>query len=180
MILPIVYYGQPVLRVKCPLVPLPDDSLENLAKDMLETMEDANGIGLAAPQIGKELNMAVIDLSGDKDAASYVYLDGKEVDIDAVMPLVFCNPVLTLSGERERENEGCLSIPGIQAGVMRPVEVKMEYQGIDGKEHVLEADGLLGRAIQHETDHLNGILFVDRISPAAKIGVRKKLKNLFP
>ena len=178
MVLQITQYGNPVLRRKCSKIEEVDESIRKLAEDMIETMVDANGVGLAAPQIGEDIRMAVVDVSHDPECISFLKVNGADAKMEDVMPLVFINPELELDGPRETETEGCLSIHDIQAKVRRPSMVKATLPQLDGSVIELESDGLLARALQHEVDHLNGILFVDRISPAAKLSVKRKLKRL--
>lgn len=178
MILPIIQYGDPVLRIRCQPVGGVDDGLRELADNMIETMIEAHGIGLAAPQVGVDLRFAVVDVSHDPDCITYLRVNGEEATLEDVMPLVFFNPKLELLGEKETMEEGCLSIHEIRASVRRPEELKGTFHLLDGSKIELETDGLLARAIQHEVDHLNGVLFVDRISAAAKVTMRGKLRRL--
>lgn len=178
MVLEITQYGDSVLRKKCQKIEAVDDTITKLAEDMLETMIDANGVGLAAPQVGKDIRLAVIDVSHDPECVTFLKVDGKDANMEDVMPLVFINPELELDGPRESDMEGCLSIDDIRANVRRPSIVKAKLPQLDGSVIELETDGLLSRAIQHEVDHLNGILFVDRISPAAKVSIKRKLRRL--
>lgn len=178
MILEICQYGDPVLRKKCEPVEDVNETIRQLADDMIETMEDANGVGLAAPQIGKDIRMAVVDVSHDPECISFLKVDGEDVKMEDYMPLVFINPELELTGPREADTEGCLSIQEVTSKVSRPSIVKAKLPQLDGSVIELETDGLLSRAIQHEVDHLNGVLFVDRLSPASKLGVKRKLKKL--
>ncbi len=178
MILEITQYGNPVLRKKCRKVTEVDDELRTLTQNMLETMADAHGVGLAAPQVGIDIRLAVIDVSHDPECISFLKVDGKKTALAEIMPLVFLNPELEFGKEKERLEEGCLSIYEIKAPVKRPFVVEAKLEMLDGRVIELECDGLLARAIQHETDHLNGILFVDRLSPAAKISMKKRLKVL--
>ena len=178
MIRDIVQYGHPVLRQRCRPVTEADGSLAELAKDMLETMVDANGVGLAAPQIGIDLRMAVIDISHDPESISFFKVDGKDADVLEYMPLVFINPEIEFGQAKEWGQEGCLSIHGIRAEVRRPAEVKATLPQLDGSTLVIETDGLLARALQHEIDHLNGVLFVDRLSAASKVTLKNRLKRL--
>lgn len=178
MILEIVQYGHPVLRERCAPVKEVDDKLKSLVDDMLETMYDAQGVGLAAPQIGMAIRLAVVDVSHDPECISFLKVDGKDADLSAIMPLVFINPEMEFGKEQEKDTEGCLSISEIRADVRRPASIKARLPQLDGSVLELETDGLLARAIQHETDHLNGVLFIDRVSPAAKVSVRRKLKRL--
>lgn len=178
MILEIVQYGHPVLRKKCQPVAEVDSTIHQVAADMLETMIDANGVGLAAPQVGIDLRMAVIDVSHDPECVSYLKVNGVEVELKSIMPLVFINPELELGKDFEFETEGCLSIDGIRAEVRRPADVKATLTLLDGSVIVVETDGLLARALQHEIDHLNGILFIDRLNAASKVSVKNRLKRL--
>ena len=178
MILDIVQYGEAVLRKKCTAITEVNSSLEKLVTDMLETMVDAEGIGLAAPQIGKSIRLAVIDVSHDPRCVSFFKVDGEDANLIDHMPLVFLNPELELSGPKEAENEGCLSIQEVRAKVKRPTIVKASLPQLDGSVKVIETDGLLARAIQHEVDHLNGLLFTDRLATTTKARLKKKLKEL--
>lgn len=178
MLLDIVQVGDPVLREKCTEVSDINEDIITLAENMLETMYHANGVGLAAPQIGRALRMAVIDVSHDPECISFMTVNGEEVDMMDHMPLVFINPVMELDGPRSVETEGCLSIRGVRAPVGRPSIVRVKLQQLDGSTIEIETDGLLARAFQHEIDHLDGILFLDRLSPAAKMAIRKQLKSL--
>lgn len=178
MLLDIVQIGDPVLREKCAEITEITEEIVTLAENMLETMYHANGVGLAAPQIGRALRLAVIDVSHDPECVNFLTINGEEVDMMEHMPLVILNPILELDGPRAVETEGCLSIRGVRAPVGRPSIVRVKFQQLDGSEIELETDGLLARAFQHEIDHLDGILFLDRLSPAAKMAIRKQLKSL--
>jgi peptide deformylase len=178
MILPIVQYGAPILRKKCRPVEEVDANLENLVEDMIETMHDASGVGLAAPQVAVDLRLAIVDVSHDPDSVGYLRINGRDTPLEDLMPLVFMNPDLEGEGDREAVEEGCLSIHDIRAKVIRPSAIRGDLTLLDGSRIRIETDGLLARAIQHETDHLNGILFVDRLSAAAKLSIRGKLKRL--
>lgn len=178
MILPIVQYGHPVLRERCKPVEEVTEEIRTLAADMLETMYDANGVGLAAPQIGVALRLAVIDVAHDPECITFLKVNGEDAALESIMPLIFINPELELVGEKERDAEGCLSIRDLRAEVTRPNAVKATLPQFDGSVLVIETDGLLARALQHETDHLNGVLFIDRLSPATKLSIKRKLKRL--
>jgi peptide deformylase len=178
MILDIVQYGEPVLRKKCVPVTEVDAELEKLVSDMIETMIDADGIGLAAPQIGRDIRLAIVDVSHCNECVSFFKVDGKDANLSDHMPLIFLNPEIELSGPKEAESEGCLSIQEIRAKVSRPTIVKAKMPQLDGSIKEIETDGLLARAIQHEVDHLNGILFTDRLSSTTKLRLRNKLKDL--
>ena len=178
MIREIVQYGHPVLRLRCQPVTVVDDSLVELVNDMLETMVDANGVGLAAPQVGIDLRLAVVDISHDPESISYFRVNGEDAKLEDYMPLVFINPELEFGQEKEWGQEGCLSIQGIRAEVRRPMDVKATLPQLDGSVLVIESDGLLSRALQHETDHLNGVLFTERLSAASKVALKNRLKKL--
>lgn len=178
MVLEIKQYGDPVLRKKCRKVTEVTDEIRQLSKDMIETMIDANGVGLAAPQIGIDIRLAVVDVAHDPESITYLKVDDQATPLEEVMPLVFINPQLEFGSEKELGREGCLSIEGIQSEVKRPIDVIATLELLDGRVIKLEADGLLSRAIQHETDHLNGVLFTDRVPPATKLSLKRKLKKL--
>lgn len=179
MVLKIVRYPEAVLRARCKAVSVPTDEHRKLAEDMLETMRDANGVGLAAPQIDRDIQMAVIDVSHNPECVSYFRFDGADAKMTDHMPVVFLNPQIEPVGkEKETDEEGCLSFPGLRGQIRRPADIKVTYQTLDGKTHTMETDGLLARAFQHETDHLHGVLFIDRMSPAAKLGLKRKLGRL--
>lgn len=177
MLLDIVQLGNPVLREACSPVTTVDESIVTLAENMLETMYHANGVGLAAPQVGLALRMAVIDVAHDPKCVSFFTYNGEDQDMLDHMPLVFLNPQIELDGPRCVETEGCLSIRGVRSPVTRPSSCRVTYTQLDGETAVIETDGLLARAFQHEIDHLDGVLFLDRLSPAARMGVRKQLKH---
>ena len=179
MKLPIRKYGDPILRAKGKPIDKIDDKIRALAEDMLETMEAANGIGLAAQQVGQALLLTVLDVSQVEDRPSALKLNGEAVeDIETAMPLVLLNPQIALGNETETGSEGCLSFPDITADIERSVTVKVDAETLDGGEVRLEASGLLARALQHEIDHLNGILFIDRMSSVAKASLGSRLKRL--
>ncbi|KAA0700036.1 peptide deformylase [Neorhizobium sp. P12A] len=157
---PLIILPDPLLRQASTPIERVDVDIKRLADDMLETMYDAPGIGLAAIQIGVPRRMLVIDVARE----------GEEKQ-----PLVFINPeILTSSDERSVYEEGCLSIPDYYAEVERPATVKVKYLDRDGKEQLVDADGLLATCLQHEIDHLNGVLFIDYISRLKREMVIKK------
>ena len=178
MIRDIVKYGDPVLRTKGKRLEAVDDEIRALAADMLETMYEANGVGLAAQQVGRALQLTVIDVSDAESRPSRMWLAGEEVDPKEHMPLMLVNPELQLGGGVGIGTEGGLSFPEITAEIPRALKVKVKAQDLNGNRVEFEAAGLLGRAVQHETDHLNGILFIDRMSSAAKAALAGKLKRL--
>jgi len=178
MILEIVQYGHPILRQRCRKVTAVDDELIQLVGDMLDTMVEAHGVGLAAPQVGVPIRLAVVDVTHDPECISYLRVNGQEADLEAIMPLVFINPELEFGQPKEFGLEGCLSIREIRAEVRRPADVKATLPQLDGSVLVVETDGLLARALQHEIDHLNGVLFVDRLPAVTKVAMRNRLKLL--
>jgi peptide deformylase len=178
MIRKIVQYGHPVLRLRCRPVTEVNEELIELVADMLDTMVDANGVGLAAPQIGEDIRLAVIDVSHDPECISFLKVNGEDAELDSIMPLIFINPDLAFGQAKEFGMEGCLSLRGIRAEVRRPETVKATLPQLDGSVLVVETDGLLARALQHEIDHLNGVLFVDRLPAVTKVSMKNRLKRL--
>lgn len=178
MRLPIVKYGDPVLRAKGRRISKVDDAIRQLVADMIETMHAANGIGLAAQQVGQALQLAVIDVSPAEDRPSTLKLNGEVVEPALPMPLVLLNPALKIGEEKVLGVEGCLSFPEITADIERGEAVTGSAMTLDGDEIAFEATGLLARALQHELDHLNGVLFIDRMNSAAKVSWSSKLKRL--
>jgi len=160
--LPILHFPDPRLRTRAKPVSVVDDNIRQLAEDMLETMYDAPGIGLAATQVNQHIRMLVLDISEDKGA-----------------PMVFINPVITpLTQDCVPYEEGCLSVPGSYDEVQRPARIRVEALDRDGKSFTLEADGLLAVCLQHEVDHLDGKLFVDYLSPLKRQRIKTKLEKL--
>ena len=178
MILEIRKYGDAILRTKGRTARPDDPELKQLAADMLETMHAAHGVGLAAQQIGQAVQLTVIDVADIEDRPSAIFIGGHEVPLEKYMPLILLNPQLQLSEEKEPGNEGCLSFPDLTAEITRSTGVRCKAQLLDGSTLEFEAAGLLARALQHEVDHLNGILFIDRMSSAARAGHAGRLKRL--
>jgi peptide deformylase len=178
MILQIFEYGDPILRVKGKPIENTDDRIRELAANMIETMHAANGVGLAAQQVGEALQLTVLDVSLVEDRPSTLKVDGKDVDPKAAMPLVLINPEIELHGAAEPGVEGCLSFPEITGDIERANTVIVRAQTLEGGTIEIEASGFLARAIQHEGDHLNGILFIDRMNSAAKAALSSRLKRL--
>lgn len=178
MILSILQYGDPILRAKGKQIERIDDHIRELAANMIETMHAANGIGLAAPQVGEALQLTVLDVSRIEDRPSTLKLNGKDVDPTESMPLVLINPEIELGGETEIGTEGCLSFPEINGQIERAESTMARAQDLEGDKIEIVASGLLARAIQHEVDHLNGILFIDRMNSAAKAALSSRLKHL--
>ena len=179
MILPILQYGDPILRAKGNRVETIDDRIRELAANMIETMHAAHGVGLAAQQIGEALQLTVLDISAvEDDRPSTLKLDGQDADPKTAMPLVLINPEIELGGETELGVEGCLSFPEITGDIERAQSVTVRAQTLEGGAIQVEAGGFLARAIQHEGDHLNGILFIDRMRSAAKAALSSRLRRL--
>jgi peptide deformylase len=178
MILEVVKYGHPTLRQKGARIEKVTPAIRQLMADMFETMHDAHGIGLAAQQVAQALQVTVIDVRGVTDRPSTLERDGKSADPDAFMPLVLINPDVTPVGEPVAGPEGCLSFPEIFADITRPESVDVRALDPDGKPITFRCGGLLARAVQHETDHLHGILFIDRMDKKTKQELRPELENL--
>lgn len=178
MVLPIVQYGHPILRAKGAEIKQITPEIKKLAADMLETMVYAEGVGLAAQQIGQAIQLTVIDVQDSEERPSTMSIDGKRVALDTQMPLVLINPRQTLTDEKEPGKEGCLSFPEMSASIVRSSGVDVVATGLDGKDIRFSATGLLARALQHEVDHLHGVLFIDRMSSASRVSLAGKLKRL--
>jgi peptide deformylase len=178
MKLPIRGYGDPILRAKGARIEAVDERIRELAANMIETMREAHGVGLAAQQIGEALQLTVVDVAEVEDRPSTMKLHGAELDPKSVMPLVLLNPELTLGEDADLGLEGCLSFPEITADIWRASSVVLRAQSLEGGAVEIEASGLLARALQHEVDHLNGILFIDRMSAATKVALRSRLKRM--
>lgn len=161
---PLIILPDPVLRLVSKPVERFDDQLQAFANDMLDTMYDAPGIGLAAIQVAEPIRMVVIDLAREGEDKA---------------PHVFVNPkIIHSSDERSIYEEGCLSIPEYYAEVERPACVRVEYQDVQGNPQEIEVDGLMATCIQHEIDHLDGVLFIDHISKLKRDMVIKKFKKI--
>lgn len=178
MILPIVEYGHPALRSKGREITKIDQKLIDLAQNMLETMVDADGVGLAAQQVGLAIQLCVVDVEGITDRPSTMKVAGASVDPDEYMPMVLINPVIEPLARLETGNEGCLSFPGFSAQIERPAEIRVRTMLLDGNMLKFEAGGLLARAIQHEHDHLHGILFIDRMEETSRQKLNPALEKL--
>ena len=177
MILPIVHYGHPVLRQKGAEIRSISKSIQKLAKDMIETMHAANGVGLAAQQVGQALQLTVLDVTGT-DRPSQLFLGVREITLSSMMPLVLINPQMTRKEGEEIGSEGCLSFPGIGGDILRAGTVHISAIGLDGNPLQFTATGLLSRAIQHELDHLNGILFIDRMATELRKTLDPEIKSI--
>jgi peptide deformylase len=157
-----------------------DQKLRRFAADMVETMHEFDGAGLAAQQVGEAVLLFVIDLSWHEDLCIMPFeLDGRSPPLDLLMPMVFVNAVVTpLRGEYISAEEGCLSFPDIRGDVSRVDRVRCDYQDLDGASHVLVAGDWLARVLQHEYDHTQGILFIDRMEPQMLRSIDSRLKKL--
>ena len=178
MILPIVQYGHPVLRQKGTRVEKITPEIRQFVEDMIETMYDACGVGLAAQQVARALQITVIDVREATDRPSTMEIDGKPVNIEEHMPLVLINPEVKPVGEASLGGEGCLSFPELFADITRPSVVDVTSMDPNGKSFSFRAGGLLARAVQHETDHLHGILFIDRMTTDKKRELQPELDVL--
>jgi peptide deformylase len=178
MILEVVKYGHPVLRERGSRVKEITPELTRLIGDMFETMYDAKGIGLAAQQVGVALQLTVIDVRGITDRPSTLEINGAAADVDTFMPLVLINPKIIPVGAPVAGPEGCLSFPEIYADITRSEQVDVKALNAKGEPLAFRAGGLLGRAIQHEVDHLNGVLFIDRMTPEDKAELRAEIDDL--
>ena len=163
MIFPIVKYGQEVLEKPGAPVTLFDGNLAKLVADMFETMYAANGVGLAAPQIGISLKLCVIDVSCGKDAKS---------------KLVLANPQVIATEGEQAEEEGCLSLPDFRAKTTRPLRATVRAQDADGNEITLSGEGLLARALCHESDHLGGKLFISHLSRLKRDSIKRQIRRM--
>jgi peptide deformylase len=162
--LKILTYGHPSLRIRCERVTRFDEELRGFAEVMFVTMAENDGVGLAASQLDRIIQLLVVNVPQEGS--------------DEPIRMAVVNPeILDTRGSWDYE-EGCLSVPELRDIVTRPEWIKLKYQDLDGREHVIEADGLLARVLQHEVDHLNGVLFVDRLSPVRRALMESKLKQL--
>ena len=166
MLLEIAQYGNPVLKEKCRPVEHFDDGLKALAENMLETMYAAEGIGLAAPQVSIPIQLVVIDIPEEEESVTWLKVNGEDKELSDIMPLMFANPVLEPYGPMHPFHEGCLSVLKIRASVVRPDFVKATVLLIDGREVTIDCNGLLARCLQHECDHLDGVLATMRARSA--------------
>ncbi|MDD4870716.1 MAG: peptide deformylase [Kiritimatiellae bacterium] len=171
----ITIYGNPVLRKKAIPVEKIDDSIKQLAKDMLDAMYRSNGLGLAAEQVGRTEAICIVDLPVSLDVDE---VTKKRVNPGIKMPIIMCNPVITKMEGEQIGQEGCLSFPEIFVTIKRAATIGVKFMNMAGKNEILEVSGLLARTVQHEFDHLNGILLVNRMSTVQKLSVAGKLKKL--
>jgi len=163
MVYPIVKFGDPVLEKKAAIITEFDEELRKLADDMFESMYAAHGVGLAAPQIGISTRIAVIDVTFKEDPEAKI---------------VLVNPEIVHTEGRQTSSEGCLSIPEFREKVTRPMKVKVRAQNLEGKTIEVEGEELLARALLHETDHLNGKLYISHISALKRDLMKRKIRKL--
>jgi peptide deformylase len=163
MIRKILTYGAPELEKKCAPVEQFDENLRTIVQDMFETMYAAPGIGLAAPQVGFDMRLIVIDLSGGEALGNQI---------------VMANPEIIEEAGTQKEEEGCLSLPGLTAVVERPMRVRVKGLDLEGKEVEMQAEGLLARAFCHEVDHIDGVLYLDRLSALKRDLLKRKIRKL--
>ena len=173
MALKVYKYGEKVLRDKAQPVGVVTDELRELAAEMIDLMHASKGVGLAAQQVGRTEKMCVIDIP-----------DGCEEDDDALfnapiqMPLVLFNPEILAQEGSQRDKEGCLSFPGVGGSITRAAQVTCQYLDAENRPQIVTARGFLARALQHEIDHLNGILYIDHMSAVERLAFAAKLKKL--
>ncbi len=163
MLLPILKYGAAELKATSKPVDVFTGELEKIAKNMIETMYSAPGIGLAANQVGLNIRLATIDLSVGEDASQLITI---------------CNPEIVSTEGEQKSEEGCLSIPDFSDTITRPGKMIVRGLDVHGNEIRLEAEGLLARCLSHEIDHLNGVLFIDHLSPLKRNLIRNKIKKM--
>jgi len=178
MLLPLKYYGDPVLRKNGARVEEVTDETRQFIADMLETMSEFKGLGLAAQQVGEALQLMVLDIRAAEDRPSTLKLDGREADPESLMPLALINPELTPLNDPVPGGEGCLSFPKMYAEIDRPEGISVRAINGEGEPMEFECGGLLARVIQHETDHLHGILFIDRMDWDTKRDLQEELDEL--
>jgi peptide deformylase len=178
MVLPIVKYGHPVLRKKGERIEKITPEIKQLIADMFETMAASHGVGLAAQQVGVAKQLTVIDVREVTDRPSTLELDGRPADVASIMPLVLINPEIKPVSEPVAGPEGCLSFPEIFADISRPGTVDVQALDAKGKPIAFRCGGLLARAVQHENDHLNGLLFIDRMDKKTKAELQPELDDL--
>jgi peptide deformylase len=178
MILEVVKYGHPTLRQKGAPIERVTPDIKKLIADMFDTMHENKGVGLAAQQVNQALQLTVLDVRAVTDRPSTIEVEGKPQDVNDFMPMVLINPELKPRGDQVKGGEGCLSFPELYAEISRPESVEVKALNEKGKPVEFRAGGLLSRAIQHEADHLNGILFIDRMTKQDKEDLKPELDEL--
>ena len=173
MILKVYKYGEKILREKATPVLAVDNALRKLADDMLETMHEAGGVGLAAEQVGRTEKMCVIDIpEGCDDAETEAF------NAPIAMPLRLWNPEILMREGSVRDKEGCLSFPNVGGSLTRAEQVVCAYLDAENRPQTITARGYLARALQHEIDHLNGVLYIDHMTAVERLACAAKLKKL--
>ena len=173
MVLRVYKYGEKILRQKASPVAFVDDRLRKVVQDMLETMHNSKGVGLAAPQVGRNERMCVIDIPAEcDDEEDQLFNAGIE------MPMVLFNPEIIAQNGTSCDKEGCLSFPKVGGEIVRAHEVTCQYLDSENKPQLVTARGYVARAIQHEIDHLNGVLYIDHMSAVERLKYASKLKKL--
>lgn len=180
MLLRVTQYGEKILRQQGEPITTFDDSLRELAENMIETMYANEGIGLAAQQIGENIQLFVLDLQVRQADIDFQWsYDERPTPLDLIMPMACVNTqLLETPGPVVGAEEGCLSFPGIRAEVPRPGSIHARFQDLQGNPHTLKADGIFARVIQHELDHTKGVLFIDHVSKPNLARIETKLKKL--
>ncbi|MBL7895073.1 MAG: peptide deformylase [Bacteroidia bacterium] len=181
MVLPIVVYGDPVLRKVCEDITPDYEGLDQLIKDMFETMYAANGVGLAAPQINRAIRLFIVDATpfAEVEEDEESEFTKKELEEMKDFKKIFINArILEEDGEEWKFSEGCLSIPKIREDVLRKPTIKIEYLDENFKKHTETYDGVIARVIQHEYDHIEGVLFTDKVSPLKRRLISGKLSDI--
>jgi peptide deformylase len=179
MALPIVHYNSPILRERGKTVDNFDAGLSKLAQEMIETLHGSEGIGLAAQQVGHAIQLCVLDLRATDLDFDWT-LDGAHPPAPLFMPFAVVNPKITVMPGTDYivHEEGCLSFPGLHGDVERPDRIEVSYQDQFGVPHQLLCNGMLSRCVQHETDHLNGTLYIDRMTKSSRMKIEKAIKEL--
>ncbi len=171
MIYPVVAYGDPVLKRKADPIDKEIQGLQDMVENMFETMYHAEGVGLAAPQIGQSIRLFIVDTAQLEDP-------GKQPEFHGIRQAFINAEILEESGKEWKYEEGCLSIPNIREDVVRQPKITLRYRDLDWKEHTVSFEGITARVIQHEYDHIEGVLFTDRINPLKKRLLQRKLEKI--
>jgi len=175
--LEVLTYPHEILKAVAKRVDAYNDDLKTLADNMLETMYVAPGVGLAAPQVGQSIRLIVVDTRPSDDEGHYISENMTELEKNATYPIVMVNPVIKSKKGQIKWEEGCLSVPGYTEEVERAEWIEVEYQDTLGKKHKMQADSLLGVCIQHEIDHLDGKVFIERLSQLKFDRIRKQIRK---
>ncbi len=177
MLLEVLKFPDPRLRQKAKAIKSMTSTLQDLAKNMLETMIESRGIGLAAPQVGESVRLIVLDTRPKDEEGKIVLEEMTELEQAIVQPLILFNPQIIKSEDKQTFDEGCLSVPGFYETVQRARVIELKALDINGKELIIKTDGLLSVCLQHEIDHLDGKLFIDRLSLVKSTRIKNKIKK---